>query len=342
MKAIHIAEPRRLETIDISEPERPTGNQVLVKTHSMGICGTDVSSFLGKFPFFDYPRIPGHELGVEVIETGAEVENLKPGDLCSVEPYLNCGTCYPCRKGATNCCESLNVIGVMSDGGLCDRFLIPAHKLHRSDKLTTEQLALVETLAIGCHAAERAAPTESDRILIIGAGPIGLSALEFVKLSGAELSVMDREESRLEFCRKNYGIKNTIPFKGDGSEKTAIEEITKGDRYSIVIDATGNHYSMSGALSYVSQTGSLIYLGVTSENITFPHAALHRPEITIKGSRNALPSDFTRCISLIENGAIDTAPWITHRVGFNDVVNKFETFTRPESGVLKAVIQVSD
>ncbi|MEJ2522529.1 MAG: alcohol dehydrogenase catalytic domain-containing protein, partial [Gammaproteobacteria bacterium] len=140
--------------------------------------GTDLSCYLGKFPFFDLPRIPGHELGVEVLATGPDVEEVKQGERCSIEPYMNCGTCYACRRGATNCCQNLKVIGVMMDGGLCESFLVRADKLHPSSKLSYDQLALVETLAIGCHANDRGAPDRGDHALIIGTGPIGLATLE--------------------------------------------------------------------------------------------------------------------------------------------------------------------
>ncbi len=170
MKAIQLQEPKRFEHVDIAEPGKPGPGQALVRTHRMGICGTDYSGYLGKMPFFSYPRIPGHELGVEVLEVGDGVSNVKAGDRCSVEPYMNCGTCYACRKGSPNCCDSLEVIGVMIDGGLCEQFLIRADKLHRSEKLSFEQLALVETLGIGCHACDRGAPQEGDHVLIAGMG----------------------------------------------------------------------------------------------------------------------------------------------------------------------------
>ena len=307
----------------------------------MGICGTDYGGYLGKFPFFEYPRIPGHELGVEVLEVGNGVTNVKPGDQCSVEPYMNCGDCYACRRGAGNCCESLKVIGVMIDGGLCERFLIRADKLHPSTKLSFEQLALVETLGIGCHATDRGAPKEGDHVLIIGAGPIGLATLEFTRLTGATITAMDMVESRLEFCRETYGVAHTVLFKGDGSEVDKINEITAGDKYAVVTDATGHNVSMSSALAYVAHTGSLVYVGITTAEVSFPHPTLHKPEMTIKGSRNALPSDFARIIRLIEDGTIDTTPWITHRTSFDDVIGEFETFMRPESGVIKAVIEVT-
>ncbi|MEW4490348.1 zinc-binding alcohol dehydrogenase family protein [Thalassoglobus sp. JC818] len=341
MKAIQLSQPKHFQKIDIDEPGSPGPGQAIVRTHRMGICGTDYSGYLGKMPFFSYPRIPGHELGVEVLEVGEDVTNVKPGDRCSVEPYMNCGECYACRKGQGNCCEKLNVIGVMVDGGLCEKFLIRADKLHSSEKLTYEQLALVETLGIGCHACDRGAPQEGDHVLIIGAGPIGLATLEFTRLTGATITVMDMVESRLQFCRDTYGVAHTIQFKGDGSELEQVAEITNGDKYVVVTDATGHNGSMSSALQYVAHTGSLVYVGITTAEVSFPHPALHKPEMTIKGSRNALPRDFSRIIRLIEGGTINTDPWITHRTSFDDVIDQFESFTKPESGVIKAVIEVA-
>ena len=341
MKAIQLKEPQQFQHVDIDDPGAPGPGQALVRTHRMGICGTDISGYLGKMPFFSYPRIPGHELGVEVVAVGDSVTNVKAGDRCSVEPYMNCGTCYACRNDNGNCCETLNVIGVMVDGGLCERFLIRADKLHPSDTLSMEQLALVETLAIGCHANDRGNPGQGDHALIIGAGPIGLATLEFARLTGATITVMDMNPDRLEFCKENYGIQHTIQFKGDGSELQQASAITGGDRYAVVTDATGSNKSMSTAFSYVAHTGTLVYVGITTQDITFLHPTLHKPEITLKASRNALPSDFGRIIRLIEDGTINTDTWITHKTGFDTVVEDFETLTKPETGVIKAIIEVS-
>ncbi len=341
MKAIRLQEPKQFEHVEIDDPGQPGPGQALVRTHRMGICGTDISGYLGKMPFFSYPRIPGHELGVEVVAVGEGVTKVKPGDRCSVEPYMNCGECYPCRKGNSNCCETLNVIGVMVDGGLCERFMIRSEKLHPSEKLSMEQLALVETLAIGCHANDRGNPQQGDHALIIGAGPIGLATLEFARLTGASITVMDINPERLEFCRRTYNIDHTIQFKGDGSEIGQAMDITGGDRYTVVTDATGSNKSMSSAFSFVAHTGSLVYVGITTQDVTFLHPTLHKPEITLKASRNALPADFGRIIGLIEDGTINTGPWITHRTSFDDVVGDFEKLTKPETGVIKAVIEVA-
>lgn len=340
MKAIQLTEPKQFKMIDLPLPNDPPVGMALVKTHRMGICGTDYSGYLGKMPFFSYPRIPGHELGVEVLAVGLGVSNVRVGDRCSVEPYMNCGECFACRRGHGNCCQSLKVIGVMVDGGLREQFLIRADKLHVSTQLNYEQLALVETLAIGCHACDRANPQQGDHVLIIGAGPIGLAALEFVRLTGAQVTVMDMVDSRLEFCRQRYGVPSTILVDGQGKELDRGLEITGGDKFFIVIDATGNPRSMSAALNFVAHSGSLVYVGITTEEISFKHPILHRPEATLKGSRNAHPKDFSRIIRLIEEGTIDTNSWITHRTHFDDMIGQFDQFTRPESGVIKAVVSL--
>ncbi len=206
MKAISLERPGQLRLIDQEEPPRPGPGEALIQVHRVGVCGTDISGYLGKMPFFSYPRIMGHELGVEVLAVGPDVTAIQPGERCSVEPYLNCGNCSPCRRGAWNCCENLRVLGVHTDGGLRPRILVPAHKLHPSRKLTLEQLALVETLGIGCHAVDRASPQAGEQVLIIGAGPIGLAVLEFVRLSGAEVTVLDVNQSRLDFCRQRMNV----------------------------------------------------------------------------------------------------------------------------------------
>ena len=301
-----------------------------------------LAAIWGSFRFLTFPRIPGHELGVEVVEIGEGVTNVAVGDRCSVEPYMNCGECYACRRGAANCCQRLEVIGVMTDGGLCDSFLVRADKLHPSSKLGFDQLALVETLAIGCHANDRGAPSDGDHALIIGMGPIGLATLEFARLTAATISVMDMNQERLDFVTKNYGIQNTVLFRGDGSELDTMKQITGGNMFQVITDATGNRHSMGNALQYIAPTGKLVFVGITTEEIAFRHPSMHKPEASIMASRNALPSDFTRIIGLIENGTINTTPWITHRTNFNDVQSDFESFTRPETGIIKAMINVTE
>src|SRR5688500_15137015 len=257
MKALQLLEPKQWRQIDIAEPEQPGAGQSLVRVQRIGICGTDISGYLGKMPFFSYPRIPGHELGVEVLAVGPGVTNVQPGDQCSVEPYMNCQECYACRRGHTNCCERLKVLGVMMDGGMTEQMILPARKLHRANKLSPDQCALVETLAIGCHAVNRGHPKPGENVLVIGAGPIGLSVIEFAKLSGARTIVMDMNEQRLNFCREAMGVPDTIKA-GDGKELEALDWATAGRHADVVIDATGSNQSMGHALKYSAFAGRVV------------------------------------------------------------------------------------
>lgn len=338
MKALSLESPKNWKRLDIPAPGRPGPGDALVRVNTVGICGTDLSGYLGKMPFFSYPRIPGHELGVEVLEIGERVSQVQPGDHCAVEPYINCQKCYACVRGYTNCCEKHQTLGVHCDGGLRPQFVVPARKLHISRKLSFEQLALVETLAIGCHAVNRSGLKAHESCLIIGAGPIGLATLEFVKLTGAKTIVMDMNEGRLDFCRRVMGVEHTVTLS-DSVERD-LRDLTEGHLPDVVIDATGNSQSMSNAFGLITHAGRLVFVGITTDEVKFKHAMFHRPEGTLLCSRNALSADFTRIIELIEQGRIDTNPWITHRTAFDDLIEVFPSYTRPETGVIKAVVEV--
>jgi alcohol dehydrogenase len=339
VKALLLESPRHFKHVDIPSPSKPGPGEAIVRVHRVGICGTDISGYLGKMPFYSYPRIPGHELGIEVVEVGEGVTNVKPGDHCSVEPYINDPNSYASRRGRPNCCEKLEVLGVHRDGGMRSNFLLPARKLHPSKSLSFEQLALVETLAIGCHATNRAAPQPDETVLIIGAGPIGLSTLEFVKLSGAKIIVLDVNDQRLDFCKRVLGVHHTIK-PSDKLEKD-LRDLTDSHLPDVVIDATGSNASMSNAFGYIAPGGRLVFLGITTEDVKFRHPVFHKPEGTLLCSRNALPEDFTRIIQLIEEGRIDTKPWITHRTNLDELPDRFPSYMKPETGVLKAMIEVS-
>jgi 2-desacetyl-2-hydroxyethyl bacteriochlorophyllide A dehydrogenase len=340
MKAIQLEKPQSFRQIEVPEPTPPGQGEAIVRVHRVGICGTDYSGFLGKMPFFSYPRIPGHELGVEVVAVGDGVANVRPGDHCSVEPYINCQQCYSCTRGHTNCCEKHQTLGVHCDGGLCPLFKLPARKLHTSSRLSYEQLALVETLGIGCHAINRGKPLAGETVLIIGAGPIGLSVLEFAKLSGARIIVMDMNPQRLAFVREKMGVADTIQARGDESDVKTFAEMTANKLGNVVVDATGSNKSMGQALNYVGFAGRLVFVGITTQEISFPHPLMHRREMTLLASRNALSADFTRIIQLIEDGTIDTRPWISHQCPFDAMIGEFPRWMQTETGVIKAIVEV--
>ncbi len=336
MLALSLTAPRTFAFIEQEEPSAKAlaPHEVLVRVQAIGVCGTDVSGYLGKMPFIQYPRILGHELGVEVVAVGSDVANLQSSDRCSVEPYLNCGTCAPCRMGRTNCCETLQVLGVHCDGGLRPYITVPAAKLHAANDLAYEQLALVETLAIGCHAVNRAAPQTHERVLVLGAGPIGLSVIEFVRLTGAELHVIEPNATRREFLHRHYGI-STAHSAATPAELPLLRD---GGGADVVFDATGHPGSMSRCFEHAAFGARVVYVGITSEPVHLPDPLFHRRELTLLATRNAVPADFTRILELIRRGDIQTGPWITHRAPFHEAPEAFEQWVRPGSGVVKAVV----
>ncbi|HEX6566633.1 MAG TPA: zinc-binding alcohol dehydrogenase family protein [Chthoniobacterales bacterium] len=340
MKAIRLEEPGRFAQVNL-EPASAAlqPDEALVRVHRIGVCGTDLHAFRGNQPFFTYPRILGHELGVEVLDLGGQGEGIRAGQYCAVEPYLNCGTCIACRRGKPNCCVKLAVLGVHVDGGMREALVVPIRKLHPSKNLTVEQLALVETLAIGCHAVDRAGLEKGEFALVIGAGPIGLGVMQFAIEAGAQVIVLDINSQRLEFCRSRL----SVPYTIDASRENVLEalvEITAGDLPTAVFDATGNGRSMASAFAYPGNGGRLIFVGLFQGDVTFNDPNFHRRELTILASRNARPADFSRIISLIEAKRIDTSPWITHRAPLSEVVTEFPLWTKPEAGVIKAMIEV--
>jgi len=313
----------------LPETSPPKKGEALVAIRAIGICGTDFSGYLGKMPFIEYPRILGHELGVEVLAVGEGVTHLKPGDRCSVEPYLNCGTCHACTRGSTNCCETLQVLGVHCDGGMRERMNLPAHKLHPCNALDFEQLALVETLAIGCHAVNRAQVTASDDVLIIGAGPIGLTVLEFARAANAAITILELNAARREFVEKHYPGVNVVASLPDTPA------------FQIVFDATGNAHSMAAALRFARFTGRIVYVGITKEPVAIDDPLFHRRELTLLASRNAIASDFSRILTMIQSGQIDTRPWISHRCEFKALPQKMSEWLLPDSRVIKAVVTLA-
>lgn len=339
MKTIVLEEPGRLQLTDTKPPSPPAAGEALVHVHRVGICGSDLHAFAGRQSFFSYPRILGHELGVEIVAIGPTEDNLglAVGDRCSVEPYLNCGHCIACRRGKPNCCTDLRVLGVQTDGGMRELINVPLVKLHKSETLPLDHLALVEMLCIGVHAVRRAQLESQENVLVIGAGPIGMSVVQAAQACGACVIVVEVSESRLEFCRQHSGVDLCIDGKQDPLPQ--IRTILSGDLPTTTFDATGNTKSMMQAFDYVAHGGKLVFVGHVRENITFYDPHFHSHEMTLMASRNATGEDFAWAIEMLEAGKIDLTPWITHRVSPEEIATAFPRWLDPDYGVLKAVLE---
>ncbi len=332
MKAISLSEPGKFEWIQLDEAASPGPGEALVRIDTVGICGTDLHAYRGRQPFFSYPRILGHELAVEVLATGPNVTHLQPGDRCAVNPYLNCGTCIACSRGKTNCCISLKVLGVHTDGGMRERMVLPASHLYPSASLNYQQLALIETLGIGCHAVNRSQPVEGDRALVIGAGPIGCTVMEFLRLRGVPYDVLDLSERRRDFSRQYMGSENVH------SDKQSILDQAP-ELPTIVYDCTGNPQSMKDAFHLVSAGGKLVFVGLFIGDVSFHDPdPFHRREITLLSSRNAVPTEHEEIMKNVEAGRIRTEHWVGDACSVSSMLDRFPVWTSAESGILKAVV----
>jgi 2-desacetyl-2-hydroxyethyl bacteriochlorophyllide A dehydrogenase len=338
MKAIILDQPEHFRLADVDFPPQPGQDEALVRILRVGICGTDLHAFEGKQPFFNYPRILGHELAVEVVALGASTyeHGLKIGDHCAVEPYLNCGTCLSCRRGRPNCCVNLRTIGVHQDGGMRESIVVPVRKLQRANDLPVEALAIVEMFSIGAHAVNRAHLGKGENILVIGAGPIGMGTMQFAKIMGANVFAMDINPDRLAFCNQHVGVSGVVDARQDAEGQ--LRALLGGDLPTAVFDATGSLRSMNNAFNFVAHSGSLIYVGLMQDNITFNDPFFHSREITLFASRNALPSDFTWVIDSISSGKVDTSAWVTHRATPEELVVDFPSWLLPSTGVIKAML----
>src|SRR5258708_25089534 len=201
MRRIVLLEPAQLR-MQAAEPPMPGPGEALVRVRRIGICGADLHAYMGRQPFFSYPRVLGHEISAEVVTVGDNPDGLRAGETCVVSLYLYCGVCGACRQGKTNCCARLKVLGVHVGGGLQDLITVPAQALVRAEGLSLDQMAMVENQSIGAHAVRRAQIQPGETALVIGAGPIGFGVAQFARLAGADLLVADLSAARLELARR--------------------------------------------------------------------------------------------------------------------------------------------
>jgi 2-desacetyl-2-hydroxyethyl bacteriochlorophyllide A dehydrogenase len=337
MRQAVLEQPGRLVLADGPPPGPPGPDEALVRVRRVGVCGTDFHAFKGDQPFFSYPRILGHELGAELLEA-PNAGGLKTGDRCAVEPYIECGRCVACRRGRTNCCAKLEVLGVHVDGGMREFIKVPVRKLHRSESLSFEQLALVETLSIGAHAVGRAELEPGETVLVVGAGPIGLAVIQSARLRGVRVLATDVNEARLEFCRRQMGVEHTFP--ADASAEHALGAATRGEMPTVIFEATGNPASMERSFGFVASGGKLVLVGLCPSEIAFSDPEFHRREMTLLSSRNATAADFDRVLAAVEAGTLDTRPWVTHRASLADLGETLPSWIDPRAGVLKAMVEV--
>jgi 2-desacetyl-2-hydroxyethyl bacteriochlorophyllide A dehydrogenase len=336
MHYIVCQKPRSLEIKKKPAPEHKTG-EALLKIKQVGICGTDLHAYEGTQAFFTYPRILGHELAAEIVEIGPNVQELEAGDSVIVMPYVSCGKCIACRKGKTNCCVNISVLGVHSDGGMQEMISLPTNILIPAGDLSFSEIALVEPLAIGAHALRRASLEAGETIVVVGCGPIGIGIMKQAQITGAKVIALDTNELRLKYAKEKIGVDAVVNALEDPFER--ISDITNGDLASAVFDATGNKSALESGIEYMAHGGRYILVGLSKEALTFNHPAIHSKETTLLCSRNATYEDFYTVKNTLESGWFPSESFITHRVHISEMIDHFDAWLQPETGVIKALIQ---
>lgn len=336
MNVIVCERPGVLALSERAKPVRVPG-EVLIRIRRVGMCGTDYHIFHGTQPYLSYPRVPGHELSGEIVETDQESE-FRPGQTVCIMPYMSCGRCGACRRGRTNCCRELQVLGVHRDGGLAEFVSVAEQFVLDAGALTLDQAAMVEFLSIGHHAVQRAEPTSGAQVLVVGAGPIGMSVVLFAARCGAEVTVMDPNAARADFCVRELGAVRSIP--ADDSTERRISELTHGEGFDIVFDATGNAKAMEAGFAHVAHGGKYVLVSIVSADITFNDPEFHKRETTLLASRNATIEDFRSVIDAIRHSDVPTEKLRTHRASLDEVPDVLVKWADPTGGVIKAIVEL--
>lgn len=336
MRALVCEAPGSLVLADRPDPT-PREGEFIVRIRRAGVCGTDFHIFGGKHPYLAYPRVMGHELAGEVVHAppGSPIGH---GARVTIIPYLSCNNCRACRRGVTNACRRLSVLGVHQDGGMADYIAVPAANIIETGDLDLDEAAMVEFLAIGAHGVARGAITADDRVLVIGAGPIGMSALLFASLRGADVTALDRRADRLRVARESLGATDTV-VPSDQLE-AELASLTGGDFFDVVIDATGSAGSIARGLDFVGHGGRYVLLSVVREDLVFPDPEFHKRETTLLASRNARPADFDDVLTALRAGQVPTRALRTHHATLADAPGAFGEWLRPEVGVIKAMLHL--
>ena len=339
MKAIVIPNPNEIEIREVPMPEVKEG-EALLKVRYVGICGADVASFTGNQPFTTYPRIPGHEFSAEIVEIPENDRGLKAGDIVTCNPYFNCGGCYSCERGYVNCCTDNQTMGVQRDGAFCEYISMPVERIYEGMGLSAEELALIEPFSISQHAVSRCAIKETDNVLVIGAGPIGLFALLAAKNKCKNVVVADILDNRLELA-KEYGAAEVVNTKKQSLEELT-KEFTNGRGFDVCIEACGAPETFLGCIENCAFAGNIVLIGNGKRETNFVHSILLKKELNVFGSRNALKDDFVNNIDIVANGKADVMKMVSRAYDMENALDAFKALANNDGTLAKILIKIGD
>ncbi len=339
MKAIVIDKPNSIELRDIPMPVVKEG-EALLKIRHVGICGADVASFTGNQPFTTYPRIPGHEFSAEIVSIPENSKNLKVGDIVTCNPYFNCNSCYSCERGLVNCCTDNQTMGVQRDGAFCEYITMPVERIYDGKGLSSEELALIEPFSISQHAVSRATIKETDTVLVIGAGPIGLFALLAAKQKCKKIVVADILDNRLHLATE-YGADAVVNTNKVNLENFTAE-FTEGRGFDVCIEACGAPETFLGCINCAAFGANIILIGNGKRNTEFLHSIILKKELNIFGSRNALKDDFINNIELVADKKADVMKMVSAVYDISDAKEAFSALASNDGTLAKILIKIGE
>ena len=339
MKAIQITKPFEIKIIE-KDPPVPGEGEALLRVLYGGVCGADVASYTGNQPFTTYPRIPGHEFSARIVSVPANDKGLRPGDVVTCNPYFNCGQCYACRRGLVNACHDNQTMGVQRDGAFQEYITMPVERVIPGRGLSAQQLALIEPFSISAHALSRAAVKPGDRLLIMGAGPIGLFALLRAKSLGAKVAVADLLDNRLALA-KEYGADLTINNRTDDLAAMCAD-FTEGCGFDVCVEACGAPVTFLTCIEQAAHGANLILIGNGKKETTFVHSVLLKKELNVFGSRNAYTRDFEALIDLVASGGADVLKMVSGVYDAADAKAAFEALSHNDGTLAKLLIRFAE
>lgn len=339
MKAIEITTPGEIGIIEKEIP-KPQKGEALLKVLYCGICGADVASFTGNQPFTTYPRIPGHEFSAQIVEIPENDRGLKAGDIVTCNPYFNCGECYACKRGIVNACHDNQTMGVQRDGSFREYITMPVERIIDGKGLSAKELALIEPFSISNHALSRAEVKSGDRLLIMGAGPIGLFALLRAKAMGASVLIADMLESRLALA-KDFGADCAVNVK-ETDFHTACKEFTEENGFDVCVEACGAPETFLNCIDEAAHGANIILIGNGKRETTFVHSIILKKELNIFGSRNAFTKDFEELIGLVKDKKVNPLKMVSGVYTADNAKAAFDALTHNDGSLAKLLIKFAD
>jgi 2-desacetyl-2-hydroxyethyl bacteriochlorophyllide A dehydrogenase len=335
-RAIVISAPGQVRVLEIPMPARKRG-EALLRLLWGGICGSDLGTYRGTYAYVTYPRIPGHELAAEIVAIDRNEHGLSEGDIVTVNPYFNCGSCYSCQRGLVNCCMSNETLGCQRDGAFSSYFSMPVERLYPGKGLDPQTLALIEPFCISYHGVQRALPAPKENVLILGGGTIGALALLAAKRTGATVFVSDVAPGKLEVA-KVLGADGVILNDSPESFASQVRSLTAGNGFDAVIEAVGLPSTFQNSIDAAAFGGRVVLIGIGKSNLDFNFTVIQKKELSVFGSRNALKADFLHLIDVAAKEDLPLGRLITNTYPMQDAAQAFSDFDRNQGGMLKVLL----